>query len=171
MALGNNVILDVTIDGNPTTPARVECPWTDVVTAPETADNGGSAITDPTAEITNATSFIFTPNIDAGSLFAVRLKYDDGLSSITDAVINVFGRFDSDDDWQRLESLAGIENCTLTTDLTNDVSDGTFNFTSVDQTDNVFHTQGCREFLIGIKTAFDGTGTKNTSTIQVRFID
>ena len=169
MALGNNIILNCEIDGVPQTPARVECPWTTIHTKPETQD--ADPIVNPTTECIAADAHIFVPNVDAGQLFAVRLGYDDSLTGITDCVINTFGRQDSDDIWQRLETLGGLVNITLTTDTTNDVTDGTLKYTAVDQVDNVWHTQGCREFLVGVKTALAGTGTVTNSIVQVRFID
>ena len=169
MVLGNPISFDCQIDGDPQTPARVECPWTTVCTAPDNQD--ADPIVNPTTEIVNATTSIFMPNVDAGTLIAMRLGYDDGMSSITNPTVNLFGRTGTAGLWQRLESIGGIEVCTLTTDATNDVSDGTLQYTAVDSVDNIWHVQGCNQFLVGIKTALAGTGTKTNSIIQVRFID
>ena len=150
-------------------PVQIECKWDTMIDAggPNTQD--ASTITDPDAEITNSTSHIFAIK-GRGTTLRLRLMYDDGISSVTSPIINVFGRFSSDEVWQRLQNKSGDTNVTLTVDTTNDVSDGTFNFTLVDADDHAFDLDGCAQVLVGIKTALAATGTVTTATIQGKVI-
>jgi hypothetical protein len=149
---------------NPVVTCGVVTDWIDICTAPETADNGGSVVTNPGA-ITRSTQNWFAA-CGLGTQVLVRLKYDAGVSgSITSPVVQVFGR-DSAGCPQRLVDGSGTHEQTLTVDGTNDVTDGTYKYT-VPKTINI---HGNLELLAAIKTAFAATGTLTNSTIQVRVI-
>lgn len=101
-----------------------------------------------------------------------RLKYDRAVTAPTSPVIAVFGRTRLSEtevgSWERLSTLGSASTSTLTVDVTNDVDDGTWQYTSTSLEDHTFDLNGCNEFLVGIQTAFAGTGTVNTSTIECK---
>lgn len=149
---------------NPVVTCGVVTDWIDICTAPETADNGGSTVTNPGA-ITRSTQNWFKP-CGLGTQVLVRLKYDAGVSgTITSPVVQVFGR-DSAQCPQRLVDGSGNHEQTVTVDATNDVTDGTYKYTAA-KTVNI---HGNLELLAAIKTAFNATGTLSNSTVQVRVI-
>lgn len=176
MALGTSIEIKDYMDASASRatvyPAGIRGQWVTVIDAAgmDDADNAGSNITNPTSQITAATrKLVLAP--DQGTLIRVRLQYDDGLSSITDPVIQVFGRHDSDEMWMPLhtkETTPAIVS-TLTTAAT-DLTDGTDKFTAPDPKVNTFDTDGCSEFLFGVKTALAGTGNAATALLQAKFI-
>lgn len=145
--------------------------WVDVIDAGgiRTADNGGSDITNPDDQIDGLTKHIAKIN-KRGTFLQVRLKYDDGLTGITNPVIQIFGRYNSDDQWQRLRNLSDSIDITLTTNLTVDVTDGTFLYT-----DPLFNAQtvdlnATDEFLVGVKTNLIAGGDASTAILQAKLI-
>lgn len=129
----------------------------------ETQDN--ASITNPDTQVTGATNRIFRSL--HGTLLMFRMKYDDGLSSITDPVIKVFGRFNSGDQWMLLRNQDEAITMTLTTAAT-DVTDGTDKWTTPDLNAHVIDKAGCREFLVGVQTALAATGDPTLATIEVK---
>lgn len=149
---------------NPVVTCGVVTDWLDICTAPETADNGGSVVTNPGA-ITRSTQNWFAA-CGLGTQVLVRLKYNAGISgSITSPVVQLFGR-DSAGCPQRLVDGSGTHEQTVTVDTTNDVTDGTYKYTAA----KTINIHGNLELLAAIKTAFNATGTLNDSAIQVRVI-
>lgn len=151
--------------------------WLEVLLAGgvDGADNSGNQIVNPTATITAATARL--TQIDRGTLAIFRMKYDDGVSGVTDPVLNIFGRVavstnGSQGPWMPLKTREDTPslNMTLTTDLTNDMTDGTYKFTNPDYKANVIDLCGCNEILVGVKTAFAATGTVTTATVEMKVI-
>jgi hypothetical protein len=142
-------------------PVSIISDWIDCCLTPETADNSGSTITNP-AGVTDFLARLLS-NVGRGTTAQIRLKYDDGITGETSPVVQPFG-LDGNGSPQRLVNASGTHELTLTMDLTNDVTDGTYKFTQPVEVD----MDGNRDILVAIKTAFNGTGTKNNATIQVR---
>ena len=138
-------------------------------TGPNTQD--AASITNPTTEITSAVhKLVETKGRATRATF--RLKYDRGVTSPTRPVIAVFGRTRLSDSevgsWERLSTLGAATTATLTVDVTSDVDDGTYQYTATSLEDQTFDLNGCNEFLVGVQTAFAGTGTVHTSTIECK---
>ncbi len=138
--------------------------WGTCCDAPETADNSGSSIVNP-ALITRSAQFLIVSH-GFGNALQVRLRYDDGLTSITNPVVQVFGK-DGNGLWQKLLDKSGSHELTLTTASSTDLTDGTDCYTEPVEV----ATSGCSYFLVAVKTALAGTGTVNTSLLQARFVD
>ncbi len=155
-------------------PVSIAFPWVQVMDAGgiTSADNSGSDITDPDAQIDGLTKHILKVN-RKGSFLQVRMKYDDGLTAITNPVIQIFGRYNGDEMWQRLRTLSffpGIDVTIVTAQDATDVTDGTFKYT-----DPLFDAQtvdlnATDEILIGVKTNLSGTGVTSTAILQAKLI-
>lgn len=135
-----------------TTPLRSQ--WVTIVDngGPETQD--AAAITDPDAEIVNSTTHILKTG-GRGSKVAFRLKYDDGNTSSADAILQVFGRYSSDEQWQALYTIDSTPALAITiaTAETADSTDGTDMYTDVDDEQTV-DLRGCDEVLVGVIVAY-----------------
>ena len=142
-------------------PISLSNDWVTCCSAPETADNAASTVTDVAAIVRADQNWVMVAN--AGTRVAFRLKYDDGISAETSPVIQIFGD-DSGDQYMKLKDDAGVHELTLTIDLTNDVEDGTWKWTDHVEVD----AKGSRRVLCAVKTAFAATGTVDTSVIQAR---
>ncbi len=146
-----------------TTPVSISSDWFTVVdpTGADGADGGSGTITNPVAEITNSTSHKVVVN-RRGTTFLCRGKYDDGDTAPTENVVQIFGK-DSNGLWMKLTDASGTHKLTLAVDTTNDVSDGTHNWTEPVEVD----MQGCSEILVGISIAYaDGDGTPTAAGIE-----
>lgn len=137
--------------------------WIDVCTAPEAADNSGSTVTSPGS--ISRTDQRWMAVCALGTQLLVRLKYDAAVTSPTSPAVQLFGK-DSQGSILPLVDGSGTHAQTLTIDLTNDVTDGTYKYTTA----KTLNIAGCKDVLAAIKTAFAGTGTVNNSAIQVRVI-
>jgi hypothetical protein len=176
MALGTTVdiqdYMDSTASRATVYPAGIRGQWVDVIDAAgmDDADNSGNNITNPTTQITASTRKLVQAS-DEGTLIRVRMQYDDGLTSITDAVIQVFGRHNSDEMWMPLHTKETTPALTATmTTASTDLTDGTDKFTAPDPKVHTFDTDGCSEFIFGVKTALAGTGDATTAKLQAKFI-
>ncbi len=152
-------------------PAAMAHEWKDAIDAGgiTAADNSGSDITNPTSQIDGLTKHILKIN-KRGTFLQVRLVYDDGLTSITDPVIQIFGRYDSTNQWQRLRNLSDLVDVTLTTSTSLDVSDGTLLYTDPRFNLHTIDLNATDEILIGVKTNLSGTGVTNTAILQAKLI-
>ena len=129
-----------------------------------------ATITNPDTQIINETTYLIKTN-NVGTFLEISLKYNDGLTGITNPVIKLFGRPSRGDSvdyrWRIIPNLAGSISVTLTTAST-DIEDGAYKYTTPDANSNVFDMAGCSEFLVGIETALDGSGTVDDAVIQAR---
>lgn len=147
----------------------IQTEWVALTVSPETADNGGSTVVDPNAidrwqTVLGGTSFVFM------------LKYDDGLTGITNPVVQCFGRAHAptssasasdaggDPVAHKLFDQNGTHEIEIATDTTNDIDDGTFKYSDPFEVD----MDAAGEVLLSIKTALAGTGTVNNSEILVK---
>ena len=153
-------------------PTAIAHEWKDAIGAGGIAstDNGGSDITNPTSQIDGLTKHLLKIN-KRGTFLQVRLVYDDGLTSITDPVVQIFGRYSDEQMWQRLRTLSNLHDVTLVTDQTTaDVTDGTDKFTDPLFDAQTIDLNATDEILIGVKTALAGTGTVSTAVLQAKLI-
>jgi hypothetical protein len=152
-------------------PTAIAHEWMDAIDAGGVgaADNGGSDITNPDTEITATTTHVLKV-AKRGTFLQVRLAYDDGLSNITDPVIQIFGRYDSNDQWQRLKNLSDSVDITLVTNTSLDVTDGTLKYTDPDSAAQTIDLSATDELLIGIKTNLQATGVKTSAVVQAKLI-
>lgn len=153
------------------------CTWATILDAngPATANNSGSVITNPTTQVTTATTHILKLDADGaspamGTILLLSLGYNASLVVTTNPVVQVFGRAGSSDRWQLLVNNAGGLTGTITADTTNDVTDGTLKYTTPHQQYNAWDVLGCAEILVAVVTALAGTGTVNTSILQAKVI-
>lgn len=155
--------LAVNHDGQQTFPSSASSSWT-TLAAPEltTADNGGNSITDPSAEYSETR--LFKRERNRGTILRARVIYTG--SPGTDAVIEVFGRYDNDDYWQPIRNKAGDIEVTMTSASGTDVVNGSDKYTTPDLNAHSWDCDGFNEFFVVVKTATDAT----TASLQVRFI-
>ena len=143
-------------------PVSIISDWVDVCTAPETSDNSGSTVVAPLGITRAEQNRIYSHGV--GTTLQIRLKYDDGASTLTSPVVQPFG-FDGNSSPQKLVDADGTHELTLTLDATNDVQDGTYKYSQPVEVD----MDGCASVLVAVKTAFNATsGTETNSAIQVR---
>ncbi len=153
-----------------TRPAQLTSRWRTIIDAGGMDNQDAATITDPDAEITESTTHILKVG-EVGTTLRLRLRYDDGTSSVTnDAVIKVFGRHSSADPWQNLENRGGAITTTMTIATTTDVSDGTDNFTAVDATDHAWDLDGCDEVLVGVVTLLNTNGNDALASLEAKVI-
>lgn len=131
-----------------TAPISMQADWEDFHTAPETQDNGGSTVVNPSA--LNSAAHIELNVNGRGTMCAIRLKYD---ASTQDPVVQVFGK-DGNGSYQALVNSNDDNEVTLETPAT-DVSDGTFLYTTV-KAQHVFDMRGSQSIILGIKTPITG---------------
>jgi len=133
----------------------------------ETQDNSGT-ITNPGSHITDANKNIVV--IPGGTLLIFRMRYDDGIGTITDGIVKVFGRLNENNPWELLRSQDEAITQTLTTNAA-DAEDGTNNFTTPDYNANVYDKLGNNEFIVGVTTAHAaGSGDATLSILQVKVL-
>ncbi len=147
---------NVPVKGNLTVRTTLRSSWVTIRDAGDMDVADAATITDPDAEITNATTHILKTG-GRGETLILRMKYDDGNTSSTDAVVKVFGRHSSADTaWTLLENKAAAPaiNVTMVTAETTDTSDGTDNWTRVSGTSVAFDLRGSDEIIVGVETAY-----------------
>jgi hypothetical protein len=166
MALGTTISMPRSANGQVVAPTGRKTVWTTVIAAGGPAIQDNATLTTPDTQITNATTSIF--EVELGTQLAIRLGYNSSLSSITSPVIRVYGRTNIAEGWHILATNLGSLTLTLTTAATDPITSG-FRYTSTKREDWI-DCVDCRQILIGIQTALAGTGTVNTSIIQVKAI-
>lgn len=172
MALGDTVQVNFSPEGTAeaTIPVSGTAVWQTIIDAggPANADvTPGNTITNPDSQITSVTTHILQRKAK-GTTLLLRLGYDDGLTAITDPIVQVFGRT-GDDEWELLPNTAQDLSVTLTTAAT-DTTDGTYKYTTVYLNETAWDCRACDEILVGIIIALAGTGTVNNSFIQAKFV-
>lgn len=171
MALGSTLQFDTgPTDTRPFRVSSVVSFWSVVIDAGGMTVQDASPITNPDLEITASTRHIISGDNEQSVFLALRMAYDDGLASITDPIVKVFGRASDAQDWEILRNKAGSITGTIATDTTNDVSDGTLNWTTTHADNNVWDRNGCNEFLVGVETALAGFGDTSNAYLEMRAI-
>lgn len=172
MALGTPVLGHTQLESKLVRPVQIPAKWVTIIRDGGLETQDAATITDPTAEITNSTTSLFKIGRQ-GTTLRLRMKYDDGLSAITDPIVKVFGRHDSTDPWQILlkkSSTVVNDTVTLVTTLASDVSDGADNWTSVDAEDHSLDIDGCDEILVGVQTVLAATGDPTLASLEAKVI-
>lgn len=170
MALGSSIqSLSAPTRGYQTVaPVSMTSGWQTLIDAGGVTVQDAATITNPTTQITASTRHIFQRK-SAGTNLILRMKYDDGLTTITSPVVKVFGRTGGGA-WEVLKSRAAALTATLTATTATDSQDGTYSYTVVDFSTQAWDCLGCEEILVGIETALAATGTTSTATIEGKFI-
>ena len=127
------------------------------------ATQDAARVTNPTTQ-TTASNVINVHEVN-GEYVMLVLRYDAGLTGITNPAGALFGRVSPSGTWIRLRTLGGADQITFTCDSTNDVTDGTYKYTSFSTSINIFDRMGCDEFTWGTETALNGTGTKSNARV------
>lgn len=141
--------------------------WATAIAAGGVATQDAATIDNPTADITRSTTSVVNLGSVSGVYVTVQLAYDDGLTSITSPVIELYGRAGGSGTWIRLPNRAGATAVTLTT-ATTDVTDGTLFYTAPSPTNHIWDRMGCDEFLVGVTTALAGTGTTSNAVVRIK---
>lgn len=168
MALGPDIILAGS-NTRSTTPVSITSGWSTVIDALGMDDVDAATITNPTTEIILSTRHRLHRK-GIGTTLLLRMGYDDGLTSITDPVVKVFGKTGTSEIWTLLKSNAPALTGTLTTALTTDVTDGTYLYTTPDPIALGWDCLGCDYLLVGIQTALAGTGTVTNAFLQAKIV-
>lgn len=174
MALGTTV----TVNGSPhkqfdsVAPMSATSGWFSVIDAGGMDDQDAATITNPTTQITASTRHLIYRNA-FGTNLMLRMGYDDGLTTVTDPVVKVFGRTGNTEIWQLLKTRSGAITGTITTqasdDGATDVTDGTYLYTTPDYDATTWDCFGCEYILVGVQTVLAGTGTVTTAFLQGKF--
>jgi hypothetical protein len=139
--------------------------WQTLMTAGGPAHLDAAAITDPTTQIEDSTNRIFTLDNNFSG-FALRMGYDDALTTITAPIVTVFGRTGADV-WQLLLTQNLTETATLTV-AASDVTDGTLKYTTPSLLLHAWDNFGCNQILVGVIQALAGTGVVSNSVMQIK---
>ncbi|MHC4610868.1 MAG: LamG-like jellyroll fold domain-containing protein [Planctomycetota bacterium] len=152
-------------------PLALQQPWQTVLAAGaiDGTDNAGADITNPDTQISGA-DHLFLKIDKQGTFVQFRLKYDASLTGITNPVIQVFGRFNNEEGWQRLKNLSDSTDVTLST-AANDVTDATWAWTHPGYLDQTVDLDGTDEIIVGVKTALAGSvGDVSTAVVEAKRI-
>lgn len=148
----------------PVAPVSIVSNWVTAHDKPEEADNSGNIVRNPVSGGNVASANHFLLDTDGmGTTLLLRMKYDDGVTGVTNPKVNVYG-VDGNGVYHRLKDASGAYDLTISVDTTNDQTDGTDNYTATIEVD----MDGCEKVLVTIHTAFAATGTVNTSVIQAK---
>lgn len=149
-------------------PASVTSPWTVICSAPDVAESGdslaGTKVVKPSHLITRSGQNELLVG-SQGTLMAMMLKYNDGVTSPTSPVVRVFGK-DRNGLWCLIADDDGNVEHTLTIDANTDVRDDDHHYTLPVRLD----MNGATAVAVGIQTAFGGTGTTDDSEILVKIM-
>lgn len=107
-----------------------------------------------------------------GTTLRLRMGYDRAVGVVTtDCILQVFGRFNSDEQWQKLTNKSGSLLVTMTIDFANDVDDGsTFQYTTMDPEDHSLDLDGCAQIIVGTNQILATDGDDSLAFIQARII-
>jgi hypothetical protein len=121
---------------------------------------------------TDSTSFITRAFYDAtnatcaGGTFRVFGRYNPNI-----LIAGVFATTTTPEAWSSLRNKAGNITRTPPYDVTNDASDGTLKYTTVDILEDVWDAQGCNEFRFGTTAAHTcTTGSAALAGLQMKGI-
>jgi len=149
-------------------PVSLSSRWKNIIDPGGMDDQDAATITNPTTQITLGTRKIFKRRAN-GTTLLVSLAYDDGLTSITNPVIKLFGRYDSTEAWRVVLTKGGSLTATFAVAST-DSTDGTNLYTPANYDTIAWDCLGYEEFVMGVETALAGTGDATTAYLQGKFI-
>lgn len=154
-------------------PTQIAGQWAEAIPpgGVDDADNGaGVDINNPETQLAATASARQPFTVAKGTTLLVRMKYVAGIT--TDPILQAFGRYDSNERFQRLRTRSGNIDMTMITAESGpavDLTDGTNFYTTVDLDDHALDLEGCRDIIIGVKTAAAG-GTPASATIEIKVI-
>jgi len=158
---------------NPVMPVQIPNKWIDAI------DPGGITVVDATPIVNPGTQIIDpTRHIVAvagfGTTLRARLLYDRAETGAptTQLVIQVFGRFDANENWQKLVNKDEVHAVTMTLAGATDVDDGSvFKYTDLDLTGHAWDLDGCDEILVGVNVALNNlVGNEALAKLQVKVL-
>ena len=151
-------------------PAQVASDWITAIDAGgvDDDDNAAADISNPEGQIITGTRKWISVK-GRGTTLLLRFLYDDGLTGITDPVLQVFGRLKDTEKAMRLTNKNKAVDITMAT-AANDTTDGTMKYTTVDNDTQAIDLKGCDEILIGVKTKLAGTGTTSNALVEAKVI-
>jgi len=140
--------------------------WVDAPnTSPDLVDNVILTRVPYVTDLADATSRLIY--CSEGTTILIRLKYDDGVTGVTDPIIQVLGIDALGNFHWLINNTSASKTATLATAVDEDVLDGTYQYTEVGG-DQIFDLQGCSQCIIFSQTAFAGTGDVTTSAYQYK---
>ena len=142
-------------------PVSISSSWETLVDAGtlNTADNGGSAITQASAQVTRAGTHPASFAQFGGTYVAARIKYPVGMTITTQPQVSFRGR-SGNQDWEQRKNIAGSDVVTITLNPSTDEksADGAYQYSYMDPTAHLWDRVGCDEMLPCIVVAPAGTG-------------
>lgn len=138
------------VDAKLTIPVSLATDWVSLRDTPATADNGGSAVTNPGNVLDTVSPRLGMDR--AGTTVQIRLQYPAGASISTAPVVQLFG-IDRNGVPQRLTDADGNHELTLSA-ASSDPTDGTSKWTEAKEVD----AQANFQVMVAVKTALAGTG-------------
>lgn len=153
-----------------TAPLSLTANWQTIIEAGGVNVADAALINNPVTQITRVTTRPLTRNGEGTTLF-IKLRYDAGLASPTNPIVQLFGKTTTDD-YDCIPNRAGSPLVTIGMDPVNDILNaaGTFKSTLVNFTLLAFDCTGVNDFLLGITRALAGTGTVNNATILAKLV-
>ena len=168
MPVGTKALEGNYTSGTPNFPASFSSVWVDAVTDVTAAD--ASAIDDPAAEITASTRNIITRERWMGTNLCVRLLYEQGAGTPVGPTLAVFGRYDSNQPWERPLTRGNARTVTFTpATATDTLFSSALRSTEVNSSDHIVDMLGNNEFLVGVEVVGSG-GVSTAAKVQVKFI-
>lgn len=178
MAIGNDKTLNGSYDrGQPSFPASFKGPWQTAIDAGGLDD--AADLSTPFVPITQIATTSRHKIAFGDSLFTSLVTsafYDAAATTPAGGTFRIFGRFNdrsggTQEAYRALKNRAGNLTRTPPYDATNDASDGTLKYTTVDQNEDVWDTLGCNEFLFGTTAAHTvATGSAAVAGLSVKGI-
>lgn len=142
-------------DPNPlrSMPVQIPMPWQDAVGNANVLDNA-SPIIDPDGQIDHETRHIYHVR-RMGTTLRARAKFS-GAAAVRTVSIEVFGRYSSTGEWERLINKDGddraIPVATIAGDVTYSIGGTAWTFGRPDPTAHAWDLNGCEQILIGTVT-------------------
>lgn len=167
MALGKNVSnIFYSPRGELVRSVPVTSRWQTIIDAPGMTIQDGATITTPLVQITDSTRHPLVVDGLASNLL-LRLVYDATSTTITNAVVKVFGRTRTDV-YSVVRTTTAAISSTMTTSIGSDISDGTYLYTNP-TTVQTFPILGYMEILVGVEVALASvTGDPALASLQAR---
>ena len=168
---GDNVIMSVLPFHEISRPMMAAFEWQIAIQEGglESTDNAGNDIINPDTQIVGTTRNVLKIN-KRGSFLIFRMCYPDATTITTELVIQIFGRFNTGEPWQRLKNLNDSINITLAANAALDVSDGTLMFTDPDPQDQTVDLSATDEVVVRVRTAAVGTGDLSMAILHAKVI-
>ena len=194
MAIGSPVTLGQVSDRGPSVfPVGFSSPWKTVIDAGSTNGyaNGTPFVTNPCRPDNDPNMLLsghhaLNHQLWEGNTLVTRAFYDATNTVVGGGKFSVWGRFNPNpilntgafdtaitvtDYWIRLKNKANNGTRTPPYDMTNDASDGTLKYTSVDVNEDVWDTLGCNEFRFAVESVPTATtGSAALAGLQVKGI-